>query len=462
MFAPKARNGFRSVTQIDPLDFLIFSSLVFEIAKDVEKSRIPTSDEIIHSYRIKTNKTGQLFDPSFGYRSFLEKCKQKITNEDVNFVCVTDISDFYLRIYHHRLENALSLCTKKTNHVKSIMNLLHGWNNSESFGIPVGSSPARVLSECLLNDVDNALLANQIDFLRFNDDYRIFASSQAEAYKFLSILAETLYSNHGLTLQQQKTKIINRETFSSSYLYTARDKEIDSLQDKFDSIASEMGLNSWYEPVNYFDLSKVKQETIDSMNLCELFREEISKDELDLPIIRFILRRLTQINEKGIINDIFENIDSIYPAFPEIIQYFKKLRDLDVAEKVKIGKNLLKLIDNSILSQLDYHKIWILNIFSESREWENKTSFLPIYKNENNESCRRELILAMGRAKQTHWFQSQWRHAFSYPSWSRRALLLASSCLAPDARKHWYSSIENRLDIVERAVVSWARRYPFQ
>jgi len=67
----------------------------------------------------------------------------------------------------------------------------------------------------------------------------------------------------------------------------------------------------------------------------------------------------------------------------------------------------------------------------------------------------------MGRAKQRHWFQSQWRSLFNEPNWSRRALLAGISCLPQDARKHLYRSVEPRLDELEKAVVCWAKNNPF-
>ncbi|WP_334839210.1 hypothetical protein [Nostoc sp.] len=79
----------------------------------------------------------------------------------------------------------------------------------------------------------------------------------------------------------------------------------------------------------------------------------------------------------------------------------------------------------------------------------------------NGTLSKRQLILAMGRASQRHWFQSQWRSLFDEPHWSRRALLAGASCMPGDARKHWYRSVEARLDPLERAVMKWARQYPF-
>jgi hypothetical protein len=74
---------------------------------------------------------------------------------------------------------------------------------------------------------------------------------------------------------------------------------------------------------------------------------------------------------------------------------------------------------------------------------------------------RRKLILAMGRAKQRYWFQSQWRGLFGEAPWARRAMIAGFSCLPPDPRKHLYKSIESQLDPLELAVMKWARKNPF-
>jgi hypothetical protein len=67
----------------------------------------------------------------------------------------------------------------------------------------------------------------------------------------------------------------------------------------------------------------------------------------------------------------------------------------------------------------------------------------------------------MGRSHQTPWFQSQWRYLFNQSPWTKRALLLGTSCLPADARKHFYDSVGSRLDVLEKAIVAWARQNPF-
>ncbi len=62
LLAPKMKYAFRSVTQLDPLDFLIFAALVREIADDIEAQRVRADKKVVFSYRVAVGAGGQLFD----------------------------------------------------------------------------------------------------------------------------------------------------------------------------------------------------------------------------------------------------------------------------------------------------------------------------------------------------------------------------------------------------------------
>lgn len=463
LLAPKAKYGFRVITQLDPLDFIIFAATVKEIASDLESGRVPISNHRVFSYRYAPTKEGRLFDPRIGYGKFQTVCKNILERHpEFTHIATTDISDFYSRIYHHRLENALCSATSKANHVKAIMNLLSGWNGTETFGIPVGSAPARLLAEITITDIDEALLANDVRYVRFNDDYRIFARSHSEAYRQLAFLADVLFKNHGLTLQQQKTAVLQREAFEHRHLTSPEDREISSLQNRFDQLLDSLDISDPYESIEYDDLSDEAKEIVDSLNLVELFQNELSSDvEPDLSIIRFVLRRLGQLGDSSIMEIALQNLDSLHPAFPDIIRYLSSLRGLSSQKKSEIGKAILDLLSDSIVSELDYHRLWALELFSRNTEWDNESQFFQLLTSAGDRPSRRKVILAMGRAGQKHWFKSQWRSLFDESPWPRRALLAAASCMPPDARKHWYKSVESRLDPLEKSIMRWAKKNPF-
>lgn len=267
ILAPKSRYGFRTITQLDPFDFLLYTAIVYEIGEDLEPRRVEKSEEVVFSYRFSPSDNGSMFDRNYGYSSFLEKTKSIIEKENPQYVVVTDISDFYLRIYHHRLENALRIATDKTNHVKALLNLISGWNETETFGIPIGSDTSRMLAEVTIADVDESLLANNIKFIRYNDDYRIFCSSRNHAYKSLSLLANVLFTNHGLTLNSRKTNVLNAKDFSDAYLSTPEQQEKDELEKQFYQLAEDIGLDSWYDEIHYEELTEEQKTEINSMNL---------------------------------------------------------------------------------------------------------------------------------------------------------------------------------------------------
>ncbi len=463
LLSPKAKYGFRFITQLDPLDFLLFSAVVSEMAQEIEGRRIAVHDNKVFSYRVSIDESGQLFDPRIGYRSYLSQCQQVLNqNPHITFVAATDIADFYSRIYHHRLDNALQASTTRASHRKSIMHLLSGWNGTETFGIPIGNAPSRLLAEITLSDVDEALLANGIDFVRYNDDYRLFASSYTEAYRYVAFLADILFRNHGLSLQPQKTSILPVDQFRLRFLTTPLDREINSLHDRFEELADDLGLSNWYEPIEYDDLDDDQREAIDMLNLAELFREEMDRaQEPDLAVIRFVLRRLAQLGDDSVLGIIFDNIEDLLPAFPDIIRYLASLRFIATEQRHSIGERILDLLANSILSELVYHRMWALDLFTHSREWDNEDRFPAMYASEADPSIRRKLILTMGRSNHRHWFQSQWRRLFDHAHWPRRALIAGASCMPADARRHWYRSIEPQLDVLELAVARWARQNPF-
>lgn len=461
LLSPKSRYGFRIITQLDPLDFLVFAALVYEIGSDLESKRVAISDNIVFSHRFCPDRKGRMYDRSIGYNGFQRRAQKMAADPTCTHVAVTDIADFYPRIYSHRLENALSGCTKRKEHLTAIRKLLTGWNETESHGIPVGSAPSRLLAEITISDVDEALIAHGINYVRYSDDYRIFCTSHSEAFRQLATLAQVLYENHGLTLQPQKTDIYTAQNFLRVFVSSPEDKELDELRERFASLLDELGLSDPYGDIDYDDLTDEQREIVDSLNLQGLFLLELDKRDPDLSIIRFVLRRLGQLGDNCLVETIFEKIEVLHPVFPEIIRYFRNLRYLRTEPKTAVAKQLLSLLDDSIVSELPFFRMWTLSLFSPSREWDNEARFQRLLSRSNDQFSRRELILAMGRAHQQHWFQSQWRHLFDEASWPRRALLAAASCLSADARRHWYKSVSPRLDILEKAVMKWAKEHPF-
>ena len=461
--SPKHRFGFRISTQLDPLDTLVYLALVYEIGVDIEAKRVPLDRNIVFSYRFAPDINGRLFRPDVGYDSFLKRCREFIQTTEYTSVLVADVADFFPKIYSHPLENALKSLTGKPDHARVIGKLISSWNHTISYGIPVGQTVSRLLAELTISDIDQLLIAEDMAYCRFSDDFRIFCKDKQEAYRALALLANSLFENHGLTLQQQKTHIITKDEFESKYLLTGRAAEDASLSEKFREILINIGIEDWYEEIEYDDLDEEYKKQIDSLNLMEILEEEIGKgDDLDLSLTRFVLRRLGQINEGHAVTQVLKNIELLYPVFKDVICYISQIRRLDSNLRHRIGGYLIKLLNGkSVVGLLEYHRSWAFSIFTHNTEWDNEREFLKLYNSNSDEFSRRELILAMGRAKHDFWFKTTKRDLMQFRPWEKRAFLAAASCLPGDEAKHWYKANMKQLDILEQSIVTWVKTNPF-
>ena len=150
--------GFRAATQIDPLWNAYLLGAVIALGGFIEAARIPTNNNTVFSYRYAPDHdTGTLFDRSISWREFQQEAVKRA--KKASFVVACDISDFYARVYHHRLENELQRVASGNHLVPRIMKLLIILSRGTSYGLPIGGAAARLLSELLLNSVDHLLLS---------------------------------------------------------------------------------------------------------------------------------------------------------------------------------------------------------------------------------------------------------------------------------------------------------------
>ena len=459
--SPKSAHGFRIATQLDPLDWLIYNALIYEIGADLESYRLPQEEGIVFSWRFEPQPDGTMFSRETGYSQFQERTCELASRSSDQYVVVTDITDFYPKLYHHRVENALRLAAwKKVNHTKAIIQLLSAWRERQSFGLPVGPNASRLIAEVAIHDVDQALRGEGLIFARYVDDFRIFCKTRKDAYRALATLAEVLWKNHGLTLAEQKTKILPVELFKKDYLRTGREAELVHLSESFAEIVDTLGLESWYEQIEYDDLDDDQKASVDALNLEELLTEQLHREHIDIQLTKFILRRLSQLQDVDVADKILASIDNLYPAFADVVAYLDSLKHLTESHRLEIGKNILNLMNNSVVSHLEYHRLHLLNLFASNAAWGNVDGIIGLLSQFSDYFTKRKLILALGKSGQNYWFRQRKTEWQQFSPWERRAFLRGASSLEGNERRHWYDSIQKRLDPLEEAIVSLSRQNP--
>jgi Reverse transcriptase (RNA-dependent DNA polymerase) len=282
LLVPTGSAGFRITTKIHPFWNVYLNGLAISVARALE----PTRSDRAHSYRFTSLGEG-LFDRTASWRAFREatvaECK---TKDDDAIVVQTDISSFYEYVSHHRLENSLERLLPDNSTVPTqIDRFLSKFAGGRSFGLPVGGQCSRVLAEALLASIDSRLQDEKVIWRRYVDDFCLIATSQADAYRVLSILAHAL-ADYGLTLNRTKTTLLTTKHYVD-YVRT----QLGGSDDEAGKLA-EIDLHfDPYSDTRDSDYEELKQ-AVESLDIRALLDLELGKSQPDNFLIAQIGRTL--------------------------------------------------------------------------------------------------------------------------------------------------------------------------
>jgi hypothetical protein len=437
-FAPKSRLNIRRVALLHPFDLLLYTALVLALRDDITAARLPARDNRVFSYRSEGAAPDILYNEKPSYTDFKERVAQQIANASEAFVGITDIGDFYPRIYQHKLVNALQAASgsSKRDHIRVLEKMLLRFSDGASYGIPVGPAASRPLGEAVLIDVDSTLMSYEIDFIRFTDDFVIFATTPQEAEYGLRILGETLFQNHGLTMQTAKTRVLPASEYFETHLTGTPEKE--EARRKLLDIVGD-----YDEATAYEDLTDDEKKEIDALNLSEMLKDALAEGQnVDYKEVSFILGRLSALQKPELIPIVLESLERLYPVAHSVASFFKEFSALDQQTREDVAKALLTpILDSNSVPPSEYYCIWILSLFHHHRDWNHAETLLRIFRETHSDAVRRYAALALA----TSGTRSQAIHTPKYlgsaSSLCRTAILLATGRMGTDERKYLRQSL---------------------
>ncbi len=467
---PKSVLGFRITTQLDPIDSIITHSIIHEIYDEIETVRIPKSQNIVYSFRLNPQVDGTMYDPLYTWSSFLEEALNILNNNDYSYVLITDISDFFPSIYLHDIETTLFDAVRKSgklSHVQVFINYIKAMHLSQTHkGISIGPQFSRPIAELILDSVDRQLLDSKIKFIRFLDDYIAFFKTESDAYNALAFLAQKLYDTRNLKLSEQKTEILQRDLFINKYLKKHQDVTNRKLIDNFNSLLEELGVSTDpYENVDIDGLDADQKEKLKTINLEKILEDELSKEsKIDYGLINFLLSSLAKIDNINISNIILDekNIRKLFPKLSSIISYIERVRSFSPLQKKEVGDKAISLLDCDYVGNLPFNRMWLLNIFTKSKEWDNEDKFINILSKYKDKLTIRELYLSLGRSQNIRFFRDNKNMDLNLDPWLRRAFIAGISCLPEPERNPWFKarSLTSR-DFLDKVVEKWAIKNHF-
>lgn len=449
-------SGFRQGTQIDPIWNAYFLALVITVGDDIERRRAPTNT--VFSYRFKPDEAaGTLFDKAVGWQEF--QLTAKALAETHPFVLRCDISDFYSRIYHHRLENALQRAApERRDVVNRIMDLVKAIASGPSYGLPVGGPASRLLSELLLNGVDRLLNLEGIKFIRFVDDYIIFAESRAAAHSALLRLSQLLLSNEGLSLQKAKTRILSAAEFAATSEFAER-ADGESPEDAKARTFRRLRIHfDPYSPTKESDFKALAEE-LRKFDIVGMLGRELAKSRIDEGLTRRLLpaiKLLPEASQNDAVRSLLDSLDLLYPIFPSVMLLCRSLLSV-LSEKVKIElyaalRNLVQ--SDSYITQVPANLAFALRVLATDPSEETELLLASIYRKSSSMMICREVILIMAHRRADYWLSNCRLTFATVTGWEKRALLIASYVLG-DEGKHWRDAVKNEQSPFDKIILDW-------
>jgi len=449
--APKQQRGYRIVHQLDPIDSLIYTALVYEIAEKLEEKRSLIAGASVCSYRIDLDeKRGNFFARGNGYEEFKNKSLEfaKI----YSYVLATDITDFYNQISHHRIRNALASCGNGLEeHSHNIEKFLSRLTNRTSKGVPVGPAASIILSEALLIDVDEFLLNRHEGYVRYVDDFRLFSNSRESLEDTLYALVRYLYANHRLTLAGHKTEILASDNFIEQYIENHEEVEREAIHSALGELRIQIGDYPDFEPEDLVSLSEGKVKA-QGMAFSELIDKIIAFDVLDLGLARHIIRRARRLKTRVILKPLITNFDFFVPVIRDTVIYFESvLNNRAIENHMDLFENLVR---NSNVLRFDYVAWWMGQFFAATKPFSQSDTIRDYVMRQ--QSVRPRALFAVTNEK-VSWVRDFKDRYNDFGPWERRAIIYSAQILSRDERTHWMDSVMLGSDLVDRSLAMYIK-----
>jgi hypothetical protein len=207
---PKPGYMLRPATILTPEDELVFNVLLGEVYSKIWPALKGTQgdpDVVAQLRRPKAGKKEWVKPWRSCAENFREKSVRKSGGKN-KVVLLCDISAFYDNIDLARLRSDLANLEVSASTLELLSSCLKRWAEPRQRGIPQGYTASDLLAKVYMADVDQSLLDADVEFLRYNDDFRVFCRNELQAKRTLKLINQKVTAK-SLNLQTAKTRIID-------------------------------------------------------------------------------------------------------------------------------------------------------------------------------------------------------------------------------------------------------------
>lgn len=453
--------GFRWAAFIEPFWNAYYLALTISLADQIEKQRIEEFHGTVFSYRFSWQPTSAKLFADSTWLTFRACCLKESMSYDV--VVQTDISDFYPRIHHRRLEDALRRLPDPGDRPMRIMRLLGSFSSQAAHGLPVGGPASRILAEFALHGVDLLLRRKEIRFCRYADDYVLFCRDRAEAYRNLVFLAEKL-ANEGLVLQKKKTRIMDSEEFRQTAqlldptdpmstkgqnLMTTEEQKLLKLSLRLDPYTIDMSeYETLRDAVREVDIIAILgAELTKTMIDPRITRQAVQAIRVMEPLQRFVaIKMLLAPGNLLILSPVFVTVMRVIrDLYPEMTEREQAHVDRALCDLHKTGSPLLSV---------DVNRAYYIRALAGNKDECKEEVLMDLYAGSSNPVIRRLVILSMAKWRCHYWLSDVRNQYGAMTVLEKRAFILASFYLGHEGRQ-WRDHSKGTWREPERLIRYW-------
>lgn len=211
-YLPKPSGLQRPISLLDLEDQIVLQAVANVFAKKLRKRRNLVEGQLVFSNLLTSSPDSIFFlkDWRRTYAVFQRHC-QTLFSRDLRWIAHFDIAAFYDTLSHEQLLRRIAPRGGAPDTLSRLRVWLRAWAAQDpsqplDHGIPQGPLASDFLAECFLLPLDEEMNRAGVNYVRYVDDIRIFASSRFEAQQ-AAVRLEVICRSLGLSPQGKKFRI---------------------------------------------------------------------------------------------------------------------------------------------------------------------------------------------------------------------------------------------------------------
>lgn len=452
---PKEELSYRTATQLDPLDNILLTAIVYEFGNLIEQKRIPASEKKVFSYRFDPTVDYALYNYDISWLQFWDECKIRANGN--KYIVTLDIADFYNQIYHHVIENQMIVCGVPNQIKKWVLALFEKVTAKVSRGIPIGPHATHIFSEMSLIPVDNSLSIKGYNFCRFVDDYIFFCNDYDEAKSIVYNMASILDKQQRLILQKQKTKIWEYDEFIKHCDEMIQDRPINQHEREIIDIIRRHSGGSPYLSIDTRNLTNDELKYFNDDIVEKIIEDYLKGNDPNYTRLRWFIRRLSQVGVSCAVKYFINNLEKLTPAISDICHYFISVKDTYSGDWKDLGAKILELLKNPVILSNEYFQLTLLSLFWRNISLNHLHTLIQIYPHSSNE-IKRKILLAAHESNAADWIRELKESYGNFDPWSKRAFFVSIHSLPIEERKFFITNMVHSTSVLEDLMIKWAKK----